>query len=84
MKNEELNIPDLHRILSVEKSTSTRLVNPLIQKGFLTRQKSSHDSRAFVPTLTKEGRNAHQNVQCFFAGGVSRPPARSKHCMHMI
>ena len=62
VKNKELNISDLHRILSVEKSTTTRLVNPLIQKGLLSRQKSNHDSRAFVLTLTKEGRNIHHNV----------------------
>lgn len=68
VKNEELNISDLHRILSVEKSTTTRLVNPLIQKGLLTRRKSSRDSRAFVLTLTKEGRNTHQNVQLCLEG----------------
>lgn len=67
-RNEELNISDLHRILSVEKSTTTRLVNPLIQKGLLTRQKSSRDSRAFVLRLTKEGRNTHQNVQLCLEG----------------
>lgn len=61
-KSKELNISDLHRILSVEKSTTTRLLNPLLQKGLLTRQRSEQDSRAFVLTLTKEGRVVHQNV----------------------
>lgn len=61
-KNNELNISDLHGILSVEKSTTTRLVNPLIQKGLVTRQRSHHDSRAFVLTLTEYGRNTHHNV----------------------
>jgi DNA-binding MarR family transcriptional regulator len=67
MKNKELNISDLHKILSVEKSTTTRLLNPLIQKGLLTRQKSSLDSRAFVLALTKEGRDIHRNVQICLA-----------------
>jgi len=62
VKNKGLNISDLHRILSVEKSTTTRLVNPLIQKGLLTRERSNLDSRAFVLTLTKEGRIIHRNV----------------------
>jgi DNA-binding MarR family transcriptional regulator len=66
-KNKELNISDLHGILSVEKSTTTRLVNPLIQKGLVARRKASHDSRAFVLTLTKEGRTVHQNVQICLA-----------------
>ena len=62
-KNKGLNISDLHRILSVEKSTTTRLVNPLISKGLLKREKSNLDSRAFVLTLTEDGRNIHQKVQ---------------------
>lgn len=61
-RNKELNISDLHGILAVEKSTTSRLVNPLIQKGLLTRRKSSRDSRAFVLTLTKEGRAVYQAV----------------------
>ncbi len=62
-KNKGLNISDLHRILSVKKSTTTRLVNPLISKGLLKREKSNLDSRAFVLTLTEDGRNIQQKVQ---------------------
>ena len=62
-KNKGLNISDLHRILSVEKSTTTRLVNPLISKGLLKREKSNLDSRVFMLTLTEDGRNIHQKVQ---------------------
>jgi DNA-binding MarR family transcriptional regulator len=62
-KNKELNISDMHGILSVEKSTTTRLVNPLIQKGLVKREKSRVDSRSFVLTLTKEGKNVQQSVQ---------------------
>ncbi len=61
-KNDELNISDLHKILSVEKSTTTRLLKPLLQKGLLTRLQSSRDSRAFVLILTKDGGNVHRNV----------------------
>src|SRR5512145_1500128 len=66
-KNTELNISELHKILSVEKSTTTRLVNPLIQKGLLARQRSGLDSRAFVLTLTAEGRNIHHKVRLCLA-----------------
>jgi len=83
LKNRELNIADLHRILSVEKSTTTRLVNPLIQKGLVTRERSNHDSRAFVLTLTKEGRTIHQNVQLcladFFNKVAGNLPAGKKN-----
>jgi len=62
-KNKGLNISDMHGILSVEKSTTTRLINPLIQKGLVKREKSRLDSRSFVLTLTEEGGHIHQNVQ---------------------
>ena len=62
VKNKGLNISDLHGILSVEKSTTTRMVNPLIQKGLLTKERSNLDSRAFVLALTNEGRIVHRNV----------------------
>lgn len=68
IKNNELHISDLHRILAVEKSTTTRLVNPLIQKGLLTRDRSGRDSRAFVLTLTKEGRAVHHKVHSCLEG----------------
>ena len=34
-KKKGLALADLHKMLAVEKSTTTRLVNPLIQKGLL-------------------------------------------------
>ena len=61
-KKGELGLAELHGILSVEKSTTTRLVNPLIQKGLLKRDKATHDSRAARLTLTEEGRETHRRV----------------------
>ena len=61
-KVQELNMADLHQILSVQKSTTTRLVNPLIKKGLLLRDKATHDSRAAKLTLTKEGIDTHKRV----------------------
>lgn len=62
-KNKNLRISDLHSLLAVEKSTTTRLLNPLIEKGLLTREKSASDSRIFGLTLTKSGRKTHRQVQ---------------------
>ncbi len=67
-KRKELNMADLHKILSVEKSTTTRLVNPLIQKGLLKRDKAQHDSRAATLFLTEDGRKIHQNVSLCLTG----------------
>jgi DNA-binding MarR family transcriptional regulator len=47
----------------VEKSTTTRLLNPLLVKGLLTKEKSASDSRVFGLTLTKRGRETHRRVQ---------------------
>ena len=62
-KEKELYMADLHKILSVEKSTTTRLVNPLIKKGLIRRDMAIHDSRAAKLTLTNKGRETHKNVQ---------------------
>lgn len=62
VKQQGLNMADLHLLLSVEKSTTTRLVKPLIVKGLLLRNKVQSDSRAVRLTLTKEGWEVHQKV----------------------
>lgn len=67
-KRKELPMTELHTILAVEKSTTTRLVNPLIQKGFLRRDKTIHDSRAVTLFLTEDGKKIHQNVSLCLAG----------------
>jgi DNA-binding MarR family transcriptional regulator len=67
-KKKGLDLADLHKILSVEKSTTTRLVNPLLQKGLLKRDKAKHDSRAAKLTLTEEGMETHRKVWMCLAG----------------
>jgi len=67
-KKAGLDLADLHRILSVEKSTTTRLVNPLLQKGLLKRDKAEHDSRAVKLTLTEEGKETHRRVWMCLGG----------------
>jgi DNA-binding MarR family transcriptional regulator len=62
-------------MLSVEKSTTTRLVNPLIRRGLLKRDRAKHDSRAATLSLTDEGRETHRTVWlCLaeFFGGITR------------
>lgn len=67
-KQNELNMGELRKILSVEKSTATRLVNPLISKGLLRRDQAIHDSRAITLFLTPEGKIIHQKVSLCLAG----------------
>ena len=80
-KKDELKLSDLHRILAVDKSTTTRLVNPLIKKGLVERRISDHDSRAVKLVLTKAGRKVHGKVWlCLegFVGAVERGIPRNK------
>jgi DNA-binding MarR family transcriptional regulator len=81
-KEKELHMADLHKILSVEKSTTTRLVNPLIKKGLIRRDKADHDYRAVKFTLTREGREIHKRVQrClndFFDRVLGNIPAKKR------
>jgi DNA-binding MarR family transcriptional regulator len=53
---------ELHEILSVEKSTTTRLVQPLVKQGLLIREKSNRDSRVINLRLTAKGDSVMQDV----------------------
>jgi DNA-binding MarR family transcriptional regulator len=81
-KEKELHMADLHKLLSVEKSTTTRLVNPLIKKGLVRRDKADHDSRAVKFTLTKDGRETHKKVliclTAFFQKVLGNIPAKKR------
>ncbi len=62
-KNKEIKMSDLHDLLAVEKSTTTRLLNPLIAKELLRKEPSDSDARAVSLVLTKKGAKTHQQVQ---------------------
>jgi DNA-binding MarR family transcriptional regulator len=54
-KQGTLRLTDLHALLSVEKSTSTRLIDPIVQRGYIKKEKSACDCRAIDLTLTEKG-----------------------------
>lgn len=55
-KHGTLRLSDLHDLLSVEKSTSTRLIEPLVQRGLIKKERSACDCRAIDLILTDKGR----------------------------
>ena len=61
-KTGVLEMSELHELLSVEKSTTTRQVEPLIKKGYLKKIRSIHDSRIIELHLTSEGKKTHHDV----------------------
>ena len=71
-REKELHMAQLHELLAVEKSTTTRLVNPLIKKGLIKREASAHDARAARLILTPAGRDTHQKVQICLADFFQR------------
>ena len=69
-KKENLKMLNLHQILAVDKSTTTRLVNPLVRQGLVERKISDHDSRAVNLRLTPVGRKVHRKVWLCLEGFV--------------
>ena len=69
-KKGDLKMSELHRILAVDKSTTTRLVNPLIRKELIAREISDHDSRAVNLRLTSAGGEVHRKVWICLQGFV--------------
>ncbi len=53
---------ELHDILSVEKSTTTRMVSPLIRRGFVIQERSEQDSRALNLRLTPQGEETYEKI----------------------
>lgn len=74
---------ELHMKLLVEKSTTTRLLNPHIKRGFLERHKAEHDSRAALLVLTETGREALAEITSFmdrcFQELEKNIPERKRH-----
>ena len=61
MENKgSLDLSLLHDLLAVEKSTTTRLVQPIIEKKFIQKKISPSDPRAFRLSITLLGKNAHK------------------------
>lgn len=56
-KNGTLQLFDLHGLLGVEKSTSTRLLEPLVQQELIAKRRSETDYRAIDLVMTEKGHN---------------------------
>jgi MarR family 2-MHQ and catechol resistance regulon transcriptional repressor len=69
-KKQTMKLSELHKFLSANKSTTTRLVDPLVKQGFVLREKSNRDSRAVNLKLTREGESVHHKVWAYLSGFV--------------
>lgn len=57
-----LGLSELHGALEVDKSTTTRLVAPLVKRGLLGKHRNKDDQRAFELHATDEGRSVAASV----------------------
>jgi len=62
---------DLHAALQVDKSTTTRLVAPLLKRALVDKRRSAHDGRAFELHITSEGRAVTATVWDCISGAFS-------------
>jgi DNA-binding MarR family transcriptional regulator len=81
-RGRSLSMASLHDVLAVDKSTTTRLVTPLVRRGLVVREKAAHDSRAATLKLTGQGKQVHGDVwQCllpFLRGIEAQLPERKR------
>jgi len=61
-EQQPLRLSELHEILGVDKSTTTRLVNPLVERELVTREKSETDGRVVILQLTSEGQTMRSKI----------------------
>ncbi len=67
-RHGRLPLSRLHAILGVEKSTTTRMVAPLVARGLVVRRKRDGDGRAVALALTDEGRAVCGRIRDCAAG----------------
>ena len=54
-ENKIMPLSELHERLGIDKSTTTRLIEPLLKRGLLEKMKSQQDKRASYVVITKTG-----------------------------
>ncbi len=61
-QREPLPLSQLHRHLEVEKSTTTRLLAPLIRRQWVERQRNPADGRVVLLSLSEAGREGYRRA----------------------
>jgi DNA-binding MarR family transcriptional regulator len=62
-ENKIMPLSDLHERLGIDKSTTTRLIEPLLKRGLLEKMKAEHDKRASYVVITKVGEEVYENAR---------------------
>ncbi len=72
----QLALSRLHTLLEVDKSTTTRLVAPLVARELVTKRRSPDDGRAWELVMTAQGREVTAGVWACLRGTVAAIEAR--------
>ncbi len=62
-ENKIMPLSELHERLGIDKSTTTRLIEPLLKRGLLEKMKSQQDKRASYVVITKNGEEVFHNAR---------------------
>lgn len=80
VQNQPLNMQQLAECMQLAVSTMSRVVDKLVEAGFISRQTDKNDRRMVYCSLTKEGvATARQLEECyngFFEQIIDKIPAR--------
>jgi DNA-binding MarR family transcriptional regulator len=68
LRDRELSMAQIARVLTLDKSSATGLVDRAEKKGYVLRKIAPHDGRSILVTLTTEGRRLVNRV----ASDISR------------
>ncbi|MEN6391901.1 MAG: MarR family winged helix-turn-helix transcriptional regulator [Syntrophomonas sp.] len=79
---QRMKMAELHAALSVDKSTTTRLLEPLVKRNLIIKEKYPLDSRVVILRLSKEGQDmrdrAWQCLKGFINSVENRIPAEQR------
>lgn len=72
LRREGLSLNDLAAELFLDKSTASRIVDGLEEKGLARREPDPDDGRALRIVATDEGRETHERIEAELVGDVER------------
>jgi len=64
-RNEGLSQTDLVRLTGIDRSTLADVVQRLLRRGIIKRERTTRDGRTYAVTLSEEGRNLLQSIQSY-------------------
>ena len=88
-KENQLSQNELVQRLNLAKSSVSRLVDKLVKRGWITRERSSEDGRVWLLSLTEAGKNTAENLsqarQAKFAQVLAHiPQEEQKNVLHAL